>query len=96
VRSNAVGVLSQMKTVDAVQAIPVRDGGGFIQGWVRADPFATGLERTDVVFLRDGSACGQADAGKRIALNPALLYATRCEAVQDGLARLRKVAARDS
>lgn len=62
----------------------------------RADPFADGLKPTDSVFLRDGSTCGQAEAGERIALNPALLYATRDEAVHDGLARLREAAARES
>jgi len=42
-----------------------------------------------LVFLRDGSACGQADAAERVALDPSLLYMTRDEAEREGLARLR-------
>jgi len=44
---------------------------------------------SSLVFLRDGSACGQADAAERVALDPSLLYMTRDEAVREGLARLR-------
>ena len=40
-------------------------------------------------LLRDGSACGQAEAAERLALNPSLLYPTRDEAVRASLARLR-------
>ena len=61
---------------------------GAIIGWV-ADLLADGTKPTDLVFLRDGSACGQAEATERLALDPSLLYPTRDEAVRDGLARLR-------
>lgn len=47
-----------------------------------------GTLASDVVILRDGSACGQSDAMKRIAENPELLYRTRDEAVQEGIDRL--------
>lgn len=78
-----------MKTVYAVQTLPVRDAKGVIIGWVRADLFADGTQPTDVVILRDGSPCGQAEAAERLAADPGLLYRTRDEAVRDGLARLR-------
>lgn len=45
-------------------------------------------------MLRDGSECGQAEALERLALDPGLLYPTREEAVQDGIARLRDADAR--
>jgi hypothetical protein len=79
-----------MKTVYTVRAIPARDAFGAIIGWVRADAFAAGTSPTDTVVLRDGSACGQAEAALRTALDPSLLYPTREEAVKDGLARLRE------
>ncbi len=79
-----------MKNVYVVRAVPVREEGGAIAGWVRADVMADGVRPSDVVFLRDGSACGQADAAKRIAENPALLYRTRAEAVREGIDRLRR------
>lgn len=41
------------------------------------------------VLLGDGIACGQAEAAKRLELDPSLLLVTRDEAVRDGLARLR-------
>jgi hypothetical protein len=50
---------------------------------------ADGTKPTDMVFLRDGSACGQAEAAERIARDPSLLYPTRDEAVRDGLVSLR-------
>lgn len=78
-----------MKTVYAVRTLPVRDAKGSVVGWVRADPLADGTRDTDVLFLRDGSACGQAEAAQRVALDLDLLYSTRDEAVRDGLARLR-------
>lgn len=84
-----------MKTVYAVRAIPVRDARGSVLGWVRADPFADGTNPTDMVILRDGSACGQAEAADRLSLDPGLLYPTRAEAVREGLARLREADARD-
>jgi hypothetical protein len=79
-----------MKTVYAVSTVPVRDAQGAVVGWVRADPFADGTKPTDMVVLRDGSACGQAEAAERIALDPTLLYPTRHAAAQAGLARLRQ------
>ena len=79
-----------MKTIYAVRTIPARDAMGAIIGWVRADAFADGTKPTDMVVLRDGSACGQAEASLRISLHPSLLYPTRKEAVRDGLARLRE------
>lgn len=79
-----------MKTVYAVSTVPVRDAQGVIIGWVGADPLADGTNPTDMVVLRDGSACGQAEAAQRIARDPALLYPTRYAAVQHALARLGK------
>ena len=68
---------------------------GAIIGWVRADLLADGTKPTDLVLLRDGSACGQAEAAERLALDPSLLYPTRDEAMRDGLARLRAADAID-
>lgn len=79
-----------MKNVYVVRAVPVREEGGAIAGWVRVDVLADGTLASDVVFLRDGSTCDQADAVKRVAENPALLYRTRDEAVRDGIDRLRE------
>ena len=79
-----------MKNVYVVRAVPVREEGGAIAGWVRVDVLADGTRASDVVFLRDGSACGQGDAVRRVAENPALLYRTRDEAVRDGIDRLRE------
>jgi hypothetical protein len=79
-----------MNTLYAVRTLPVRDVKGDIIGWVRADLLADGTKPTDLVFLRDGSACGQAQAAARLTLDPSLLYPTRDEAVRDGLARLRR------
>lgn len=84
-----------MNTVYAVRALPVRDVKGAVVGWVRADPLADGTKPTDLVFLRDGSASGQADAAERLTLDPGLLYSTRDEAVRAGLARLRAADATD-
>ena len=84
-----------MNTVYAVRALPVRDALGTIIGWVRADLLADGMKPTDVVFLRDGSACGQAEAAERLTLDPSLLYPTREEAVRAGLAILRAADAID-
>ena len=84
-----------MNTVYAVRTLPVRDVKGAIVGWVRGDMFADGTKPTDLVFLRDGSACGQADAAARVLLDPSLLYPTRDEAVRAGLARLRAADAID-
>jgi hypothetical protein len=84
-----------MNTAYAVRALPVRDVTGAIVGWVRGSPLANGTKPTDLVFLRDGSACGQAEAAERLALDPSLLYPTRDEAVRDGLARLRAADAID-
>jgi hypothetical protein len=85
-----------MKTVYAVRAIPVRDRNGAVLGWVRADVFADGTKSTDMVILRDGSACGQAEAIGRLALDPGLLFPTRDEAVRGGLAKLRDADAQGS
>jgi hypothetical protein len=84
-----------MNTFYAVRALPVRDIKGVVIGWVRADLLADGTSPMDLVFLRDGSACGQAVAAERLALDPSLLYATRDEAVREGLARLRAADATD-
>ena len=78
-----------MNTIYAVRALPVRDLKGAVIGWVRADLLAGGANPTDLVFLSDGSACGQADAAERLAFDPSLLYRSPHEAVRDGLARLR-------
>jgi hypothetical protein len=78
-----------MKTVFVVRTLPVQDANGAILGWVRADMFADGTKPTDMIVLRDGSTLGQAQAAERIARDLGLLYATREEAVRDGLARLR-------
>lgn len=78
-----------MNTVYAVQTLPVRDAKRAVIGWVCADLSADGTQPTDLVFLRDGSACGQADAADRLARDPSLLYATRDEAVRAGFARLQ-------
>lgn len=75
-----------MKTVYTVRSIPVRNAKGATVGWVRADMFPDGTDPADMVLLRDGSAFGQAEAAKRIAVDPALLYPTRAEAMHDGLA----------
>jgi hypothetical protein len=79
-----------MSSLYVVRAIPVRDEHRAIVGWVRVDVLADGTRPADAVFLRDGSACSQAEAGERIAANPALLYRSREEAVREGLARLRE------
>lgn len=78
-----------MKYVYAVKTIPVRDMRGAVIGWVRVDLFADGTEPADMVFLRDGTACGQAEALKRVTRDPGLLYPTRVDAAREGLARLR-------
>jgi len=46
------------------------------------------------VYLRDGSAYGQAEAAERISLDLGLLYPTHDEAVQAGIANLREADAR--
>lgn len=79
-----------MKNVYVVRAVPVRNGGSEIAGWVRVDPLADGTSVSDLVFLRDGSACSQVDAITRLAEDPALLYQTEDEAVRDGFDRLRE------
>lgn len=82
-----------MKTVYVVRTVPVRDAGGAVVGWVRVDLLADGTRPTDQVFLRDGTACGQAEAMERLTRDLGLLYPTREEAVRDGLARLRAASA---
>ena len=79
-----------MNTVYAVRALPVRDVKGAVIGWVRADLLSDGTKPTDLVFLSDGSACGQADAAECLALDPSLLYPARDEAVREGFASLRQ------
>ena len=83
-----------MRTVYVVRAIAVRNDVGAVVGWVRADPLADGTRPTDAVFLRDGSACGQAEASKRIGRDPGLLYPSEADAVREGLAQLRAAEAR--
>lgn len=78
-----------MKTVYLVRTIPVRDLGGSIVGWVRADVLADGARPTDEVYLRDGSALGQAEAIDHINRDLGLVYASEGDAVRDGLALLR-------
>lgn len=78
-----------MRNLYVVRALPVRDERGDVAGWVRVDPLSDGTLASDLVFLRDGSAWGQADAMECVTKNPALLYRTRDEAVRDGLNRLR-------
>lgn len=85
-----------MNTVHVVRTIPVLDADGSVRGWVRAGLLADGSSPTDQVFLRDGTACGQAEALERLASDSGLLYSTRDEAVRDGLARLRKAEAKAS
>jgi hypothetical protein len=84
-----------VNTVYAVQSLPVLDMKGAVIGWVRADLLADGTKPSDIVILRDGSACGQADAAERVARDPSLLYPTRDEAVREGLANLRAADAID-
>jgi hypothetical protein len=79
-----------VKSVYVVRAIPVRNIEGDIAWWVRADAFADGSRPTDVVFLRDGSMCGQAEGLERVSADRTLLYASEAEAVRDGIARLRQ------
>jgi hypothetical protein len=81
--------LRLMKTVYAVRPVAVRDAAGAVAGWVRADLFADGTDPSDLIVLRDGSACGQAEAMARINADRSLLYRTCDDAVRDGLARLR-------
>jgi hypothetical protein len=81
--------MHKMNTIYAVRALPARDAKRAVIGWVRADVLADGTNPTDLVYLRDGSACGQTEAAQRLVLDPGLFYATRDEAVRDGLARLR-------
>jgi hypothetical protein len=81
--------MAEMKAVYAVRTVPVVGPDGTDLGWVRADPFADGSSPTDVLYLRDGSACDQSVALARIAADRSLLYRTREEASRDGLARLR-------
>lgn len=83
------GEFLAMTTMYAVRAVPVRGAGGDIVGWVRADLFADGTKPDDMVILRDGTACGQAEAMARAARDLGLLYPTEAEAVRDGIARLR-------
>jgi hypothetical protein len=78
-----------MKKLYAVRTLPVRDTGGVIRGWIRADIFADGTRPDALVFLRDGTACGQAEAMRRVAADLRLLYPTQDEAVREGIARLR-------
>ena len=67
-----------MNSVYAVRTLPVRDDKGAVIGWVRSDPLADGTKPTDLVFLRDGSACGQTDAAERLVRpEPALSDARR-------------------
>jgi hypothetical protein len=54
-----------MKTTYAVRAIPVRDEGGAVPGWVRVELWADGTRPTDAVVLADGTASGQARAAVR-------------------------------
>ena len=83
-----------MATFYAVRTVPVRDGGGVIRGWVRVDILADETRSDNVVILRDGTACGEAEAMGRVAADPGLLYPTREEAVREGIARLRSAEAR--
>lgn len=79
-----------MDSVYVVWAIPVRSAAdGSIGGWVRVDVLSDGGSPDDEIYLRDGSACGQAEAITRISADPGLLYPTKAEAVRDGIARLR-------
>lgn len=79
-----------MKNIEVVRAGPVRDEGRAVAGRVRIDVLAEEILASDVVFLCDGSAWGQADATKRFAEEPTPLYRTRDDAVRDGIDRLRE------
>ena len=79
-----------MRSVYVVRAIPVRDDNRKIIGWVRVDIFADGSNLTDVVYLRGGLACSQAEAVERIQCDLGLLFTSEAEAVRDGFARLRR------
>jgi hypothetical protein len=83
-----------MRTIYAVQTIPLRTIDGDVVGWVRVDPFADGMPGRDQVILRDGSARPQAEAIDRIAADRSLLWPTRDQAVRDGINRLRAADAR--
>jgi hypothetical protein len=93
-KHETTGELDAMKTVYVVRAAPVRDVGGAVVGWVRVDLLADGTKPTDTVYLRDGTACGQAEAIARVACDPGLLYPSEDEAVREGLAQLRAAHAR--
>jgi hypothetical protein len=82
-----------MHTAYAVRTLPARDPKGDTIGWVRGDVLADGTQPTDLIILRDGSACGQAEAA--FDLTPACSIPTPDEAVRDGIARLRAADAID-
>jgi len=80
-----------MSTVYAVQTLPVRrSDDGKLMGWVRVGIDADAGNPNNAFYLRDGSAHREADALARVSGDPSLLYRTRREAVEAGIARLRE------
>lgn len=81
-----------MGTAYVVRALPLRrTDTGKVLGWIRVDVFAKEGSPYNVFYLRDGSAAREAEALRRIAGDPELLYPTRREAVQAGIKRLREL-----
>jgi len=82
-------------TVYAVRTLPVRrTDDGKLMGWVRIGIDAERGDPNNAFYLRDGSVCREAEALRRVSEDPTLLYRTRREAVDAGIARLREADAR--
>lgn len=79
-----------MDTVYAVRTLPIRRiDNGKVMGWVRVGIDAEEGNPHNAFYLRDGSVCCEAESIRRVSADPSLLYRTRREAVQAGIARLR-------
>jgi len=79
----------------AVETLPVRRrDDGKIMGWVRVGIGAEEGNPNNAFYLRDGSRCREAEALRRVSEDPSLLFRTRREAVDAGIARLREADAR--
>ena len=80
-----------MGTVYAVRTLPLRRvDNGKVMGWVRVGIGAEEGNPHNAFYLRDGSVCREAESIRRINADPSLLYKTRREAIQAGIARLRE------
>jgi hypothetical protein len=83
-----------MSTVYAVSTIAVRRMNDRKRmGWVRVGIDAEQGDPNSAFYLRDGSVCREAEVLRRIREDPTLLYRTRREAVEAGIARLREAEA---